>query len=542
MADFRGNFALSLAQIRAYLLTGDAAFREQFASHFGIAEKSFEVLGKSGALLTAEQKGNFEALAASFREFAPLPAKMFALRESAKWNMPVYMLSTEAAPRAGKLLDIFVGAKDAHGARKGGMKDVQMALLAGDAEAVQGSIGSLTVAEWVLLTVGVLLGGVIAFFVSGSIAGPVQTMTAAMGRLARKDWTVEVPARERGDEIGEMAKAVQVFKDTGIEAERMAAEQERLKAAAEAEKERQRQLEEKQRAEREAEAERRRQEQEARTRRMTELTNQFDKQVGEMLQTVTSATTQLQSTASSMSATAEQTNRQATAVAAASEEASTNVQTVASAAEELSSSISEIGRQVAQSSQIASRAVAEADKTNGTVKSLAEAAQKIGEVVELINNIASQTNLLALNATIEAARAGEAGKGFAVVASEVKSLANQTAKATEEIGAQIAAMQQVTGEAVGAIGSISSTIGEINQIATAIASAVEEQGAATQEIARNVQQAAAGTNEVSSNIGGVTQAATETGTASSQVLEAARELARQGETLKNEIEAFLKSA
>jgi methyl-accepting chemotaxis protein len=261
--------------------------------------------------------------------------------------------------------------------------------------------------------------------------------------------------------------------------------------------------------------------------------------VKEVVGVVASASSEMESAAQSMSATAEETNRQAGAVAAASEEASSNVQTVASAAEELSSSISEITRQVTQSSDVARKAVEEAAKTNATVKGLAEAAQKIGEVVNLINEIAGQTNLLALNATIEAARAGEAGKGFAVVASEVKSLANQTAKATEDIGRQISAIQSATEAAVGAIQGIGKTIEEIAKIATNIASAVEEQGAATQEIARNVQQASAGTQEVTSNISGVTKAATETGAAAGQVLTAARELATQGDTLKKEVEGFL---
>jgi methyl-accepting chemotaxis protein len=257
---------------------------------------------------------------------------------------------------------------------------------------------------------------------------------------------------------------------------------------------------------------------------------------------VASAATEMEASAESLSATAEETNRQSTAVAAASEQAATNVQTVASAAEELSASIREITSQMTTSARIAQQAVEQVDRTNTTVKGLAEAAEKIGEVVNLISDIASQTNLLALNATIEAARAGEAGKGFAVVASEVKNLANQTAKATEEIGQQIAAMQTATGDSVQAIRGIGETIKQISEVTTAVASAVEEQGAATQEISRNVQQASAGTQEVSSNITGVSQAATQTGTAAGQVLNAARELAQQGQQLNTEIESFLRSA
>jgi methyl-accepting chemotaxis protein len=272
------------------------------------------------------------------------------------------------------------------------------------------------------------------------------------------------------------------------------------------------------------------------------LTDQINiaNRVREVVDAVASSSTELRGTAESMSAVAEQSNRQASSVAAAAEQASHNVQTVASAAEELSSSINEISSQVSQSATIARKAVEDAQRTNQTVQGLAEAAQKIGEVVNLINDIASQTNLLALNATIEAARAGEAGKGFAVVASEVKSLANQTATATEQIGAQISAMQSVTRDAVDAIKGITETIERINEIAGGIAAAVEEQGAATQEIARNVQEASKGTQDVSQNIVGVTQAAQETGKASEDLLGASGELAKQGEQLKIEIGEFMK--
>jgi methyl-accepting chemotaxis protein len=269
---------------------------------------------------------------------------------------------------------------------------------------------------------------------------------------------------------------------------------------------------------------------------------QMANRVKDVVGIVASAASEMEASAQSMSATAEETNRQSTAVAAASEQAATNVQTVASAAEELSASIREIQQQMATSARIAQQAVEQVDRTDVTVTGLVQAADKIGEVVNLISDIASQTNLLALNATIEAARAGEAGKGFAVVASEVKNLANQTAKATEEIGQQIAAMQTATGDSVQAIRGIGETIKQISEVTTAVASAVEEQGAATQEISRNVQQASAGTQEVSSNITGVSQAATQTGTAAGQVLNAARELAQQGQQLNTEIEAFLRSA
>ena len=367
----------------------------------------------------------------------------------------------------------------------------------------------------VTLIVGGTIGGAVIlgfmlFTIGRSITGPIGAMTDAMTELSSGNKSVEIPGTGRADEIGEMAEAVQVFKDNMIKAEELAAEQAK---------------------EQEARAER--------AKRIEALTMSFDETVSGMLNTVSSASTELQSTAQSMSATADQTTQQATTVAAASEEAATNVQTVASAAEELTSSISEISRQVSQSTQIAGAAVAEVEGANQKVQGLADAANKIGEVVALITDIADQTNLLALNATIEAARAGEAGKGFAVVASEVKNLANQTAKATEEISNQIGGIQGATQEAVSAIGSIGGIINQINEITSTIAAAVEEQGAATQEIARNVEQASSGTSEVSSTITQVTSAATETGESSNEVLNAANELSRQAETLRSEVDTFL---
>ena len=355
------------------------------------------------------------------------------------------------------------------------------------------------------------------------MAGPIKRMTDAMTRLASGDKAVDVVGVERKDEIGQMAKAVQVFKDNMIEMERLQTEQRATEA---------KQIEDRQAAEESA--------QEERKRTMMDMAERLESAVMGVVQNVTSASAQMQSTASTMSRAADETSQQTTTVASASEEATANVQTAAAAAEELTSSISEINRQVAQSSMIAGKAVEKARQTDATVRSLAEAAEKVGNVVRLINDIASQTNLLALNATIEAARAGDAGKGFAVVASEVKTLANQTAKATEEIAGQISAIQEATGTAVNAIGDIGTIIGEISEIATTIASAVEEQGAATQEIARNVQQAAAGTKDVSLNIVGVSQSSGEVGKAAGEVLSAASSMADQSKTLKTEVERFLK--
>jgi methyl-accepting chemotaxis protein len=272
--------------------------------------------------------------------------------------------------------------------------------------------------------------------------------------------------------------------------------------------------------------------------KLTAAIHEFDGQMKIALDIVGGSAAKLQDSANVLASNAEESNRQSTAVAAASEQASTNVQTVASATEELSSSVLEIGRQVAESTKIAGKAVEQANQSSATIQGLAAAAQRIGDVVELINTIAGQTNLLALNATIEAARAGEAGRGFAVVASEVKALAEQTAKATGEIGQQILAIQAATKESVESIQEIGATIASVNEITTAVAAAVEEQGSATAEIARNVQEAARGTQEVSSNIGGVSQAASETGQTATQLLTAANELSQQSETLRSQVEGF----
>jgi methyl-accepting chemotaxis protein/CHASE3 domain sensor protein len=368
----------------------------------------------------------------------------------------------------------------------------------------------------VISIVGVLslagLGGglALAWFIGGVISSGIINMTGAMRTLASGDRKVIVPSLDNKDEIGEMAQALQVFKDTAIAAEKLQAEQQAAQEKAL-----------------------------SRGKLIEEYISAFDKSVEGALETLASAATELQSTAQAMTSTAEEGQKQSATVAAASEEASANVQTVAAAGEELSSSIGEISRQVSESARISGEASDHAERTNTQIKGLADSAQSIGDVISLINDIASQTNLLALNATIEAARAGEAGKGFAVVASEVKNLATQTSKATEEIGAKIADIQSATNQSVTAIGTITQTIGRINEISTAIASAVEEQGAATQEISRNVQEAAKGTQDVSSGIAQVNRVVADTGAAATQVLGSAQELSRQGETLRAEVNSFL---
>ena len=395
-----------------------------------------------------------------------------------------------------------------------GELDRVVAAARGDAHAVEAGAHMqawLSTTSWVLLflaVAGIVLGIAAAAWLGGSIAAPIAAMTAAMQRLARGE-AADIAGRDRRDEIGEMATAVESLRQAIVDAHR-----------------RTEQGDEQSRKER-------------RQRAIDEQLGVFDRSVRRSLQTLADSSTQMRATAQSMSGTAEATNRQATGVASAAHLASANVETVAAAAEEMGASIAEISRQVEESSKIATKAVAEAARTNTTVQSLADAAQKIGEVVSLIQDIASQTNLLALNATIEAARAGEAGKGFAVVASEVKSLANQTAKATEDIAGQIGAIQAATKEAVEAIRAIDGTIGRMNEISAMIAAAMEEQGASTREITRNTQEAARGTQEVSQSIGNVTQAAAETGSAATQVLRSSEELGKQAETLRAQIDQFL---
>jgi methyl-accepting chemotaxis protein len=362
----------------------------------------------------------------------------------------------------------------------------------------------------VVALLGVLAG--VTVMLRRRVITPLATLTGVVGDLAAGRHDVTIPASDRGDEIGTMAGSLQVFKEALI-AKKTADETAAVEADAKIQ----------------------------RGQRVDQITRDFETMIGEVVDIVSSASSELEAFAGTLTATAERSEELTTMVAAASEEASTNVQSVASATEEMASSVNEISRQVQDSARIASEAVEQAQKTNDRVGELARAAARIGDVVELINTIAGQTNLLALNATIEAARAGEAGRGFAVVASEVKALAEQTAKATGEISQQIDGIQAATQDSVGAIREIGGTIGRMSEIASAIASAIEEQGAATQEISRNVQQAAHGTQQVSANIADVQRGASETGSASSQVLTAAKSLSGESTRLKREVGKFLSS-
>ncbi len=362
-----------------------------------------------------------------------------------------------------------------------------------------------------LIGLGVLfLVALLGWYFARSIVKPLQKSTSEMLMLAEGDKSFEISGLTLSDEIGDIASALQTFKENAIAQDEMAAKETEMVS-----------------------------QREVRTKKIEDLVAQFETDSNEILTHVGAAASQMNTTSGEMSSVAQDTAVRSNTVAAAAEEASVNVQTVAAAAEELSCSIEEINRQVGQSSEIASDAVLKADANIATIKGLEEASNRIGEVVGLISDIAEQTNLLALNATIEAARAGEAGKGFAVVASEVKNLANQTAKATEEISGQVDEMQGVTRTAVDAIEAIGKTIESMNEISVSISTAIEEQGSATQEISRNVQEASAGTAEVTSNMQGVSEASTQTGNSSQQVLEASNDLAVQAEEMRKSVDAFI---
>jgi methyl-accepting chemotaxis protein len=464
------------------------------------AEQQFNELKRTVAQLDAATKDS-ELNATVLSETKQIDSYQSTFRRAATLDSEQIALVNGVMRQAGDALAAAaIRAKDSNFAAQA---ETELDMLA--------VVGRGNMLVMVLGLAGLAAGVVLAWLIGRGISHPVVRMCEAMRALANGDRTVEIPGVGRKDEIGQMADTVAVFRDSMVEAERLREDNERHKAEAEAE----------------------------RKAGMIRLADTFEAGIKGVVNSVASQATEMQSAALAMTHTAETATQQATAVAASVEQASANVQTVATAAEELSASVLEIGRQVEQSSNIADHAVVEADRTNTTVEGLSRTAQRIGEVVQLIETIAGQTNLLALNATIEAARAGDAGKGFAVVASEVKSLASQTAKATEEIRAQISEIQGATGQTVEAIRSIGTTIRQMSEIATTIASAVEEQGAATREIASNVHQAAQGTGDIASNIEGVSHAAGETGAAASQVLSSAGELARQSETLRRDVDDFL---
>jgi len=478
------------------IATGDESQKQVIVNRTGGLDDTLDnarsIVSDTGLL------GTIDSLAATVKGFSAATREAIEA-EAAKKEL----VDVKALPIAHQILELTQTALDI------AARSAEEAKTLATTELSQADRLSLVIAMVVMLS---LVGSVIFTFVG--VARPLMRLNAALGKMAAGELNIEIPGANRGDEVGDLAKTVIVIRENA---------EQKAKDEAEAKVNQDQYAAERRKAD------------------MIKLADTFETAVGEIVETVSSASTELEASAGMLSSTAERGEALATIVAAASEEASTNVQSVASATEEMASSVSEISRQVQESARMATEAVDQARVTNDRVSALSKAAARIGDVVELINNIAGQTNLLALNATIEAARAGEAGRGFAVVASEVKALAEQTAKATGEIGEQVTGIQAATQESVGAIKEISGTIERLSEISSTIAAAVEEQGAATQEISRNVQQAAHGTQRVSSHITDVQRGAGETGSASSQVLSAAQSLSGDSNRLKLEVQRFLDS-
>jgi methyl-accepting chemotaxis protein len=488
--------------VRGYLIAGDDKFLAPYRGGIEAYETAFATVKR----LTSDNAAQQERLAELNRHAQAwrrdVAEKEIALMASVTGREQARAMEASGAGKT---------AMDAIRGKVTEIKRVERELLSKREADAQAAFASSYMTSYVSLGAMVLVAVLAGLGLYRGIGSPVSQMTAAMGRLAQNDTSIVVPGLGRSDEVGAMAKAVEVFKQNAIERLRLAEETKSLDARAAAEK----------------------------RRAMEDLARSFEQKVGGLVEHVTAAASEMEATARSMSSTAEQTNQQSGLVASAAHETAANVQSVATATEELAASASEIGMQVHQTTSAAARAVEDARRTNGSVQALATSAQKIGDVVKLISDIAGQTNLLALNATIEAARAGEAGRGFAVVAAEVKELASQTGRATGDIAAQIAQIQAATDQAVEAIAGITATIEGMHATAVNVAAAVEEQQAATQEIARNVSQAAQGTEGVTQNITDVQKAATHTGSAASQVLSAAGELARNAATLSREVSGFL---
>jgi methyl-accepting chemotaxis protein len=512
IADLRQGFALSMANIRAYALTGEDSFTSGFKKNWTITTTRMAKLEKEQALFTTGQKVTFGMLQKQMAIISPILPQVQDIRSGDNWNAAQAKLNNEVTPAFEAILDLLSGKPGEDGQRHGGLVERQAdSLKASGNQIIDGSRLLMLVTAGLGIG-GILAAAVIAFVVIRALTRPISRLTAAMGSLSSGDLEVVVPDAHLKNEMGAMARALEVFKANMIQA---------------------RALDQRQKEEHAARQER--------AERVTEITGRFDAAVSGILQDVADAVGKMRTTAESMTDTASGAAERAQTVAKASNAATVNVQAVAGASEELAASVQEIGRQLENSTKIASAATEQAKSTNKLVESLAAATEKIGTVVRLINDIAEQTNLLALNATIEAARAGDAGRGFAVVASEVKTLANQTAKATEEIGAHISAVQSVTGESVCAIRGIVETIDKINEITAQVSAAVVQQSAATQEIARSVQEAAQGTASVDENITGVTHAADLTGAAASEVRGAADGLAERSQALRGEVENFLEA-
>ena len=502
-----------LGELRAATITYRAIVRSHILATDEAGKKAQEDLLAKWITNTDKARKAYEPLITSPEERALYDEFSTSWAEYLAGVKEVLALSRKNEDKEAKVLHAKASLAGVHGDETL-QKDVALNNRGADAVGVEAAESFSNAIKMVLvsLLLAIVVGIGAAILLVRDVSAGIKSIVAPMQALGNGDLTASIPHRGETTEIGSMADSLQVFKQALI-AKKAADEAAAIDAEAKIE----------------------------RGRRVDGITREFESMIGEIVSTVSSASTQLEASAGTLTSTAERARELTTIVAAASEEAATNVQSVASSTEEMASSITEISRQVQELARMANGAVDQARKTNDRVGELSKAAARIGDVVELINTIAGQTNLLALNATIEAARAGDAGRGFAVVASEVKALAEQTAKATGEIGQQITGIQAATQESVSSIKEISGTIEKLSEIASTIASAVEEQGAATQEISRNVQQAARGTQQVSSNITDVQRGAGETGSASSQVLSAAQSLSGESSRLKLEVGKFLNS-
>jgi methyl-accepting chemotaxis protein len=509
LADVRGNLAAAGSQLRLYVASGEAADREKFGPPLANFKSALVSVKAQKQLLTPTQSAAFEVIAVAADKFAPLPDRIFAIRQSPQWNAPVFTLTSEAAPRAARILDLLDGKKAADGTRSGGIKTNQQALLAADSAIAAHEVDTLLLAQWFLLAIGLGMGIAISVLVARSITRPIAELVRDSERLSGGDTSVAFRTAARGDEIGHVAGAVAKFRDNVI------AQQQAARDFA-------------------GEVEAR----EALNRNMESAVEHFRATSGGLLSTVGDNAALMRQTAEALTGIAGEATKQAAAAAAASGQTATNVQTVAAAAEELTSSIQEISRQIERSNSTVRSAGATTARSETEIEGLAQAAQSISSVVDLIQAIAAQTNLLALNATIEAARAGDAGRGFAVVAQEVKSLAEQTAKATQEIAQHIAGIQSSTGNAVASVKEVAVAMRQIDEVTTAIASAVEQQGAATREISQNVQMAAAGSQTLASSISTVSTAIEETNRSADHVLDASGKVSGAAERLAAEVQTF----
>jgi len=509
LGDGRDYLASARSQLRQYVMSGDTVDREKFYPPLAGFKTALAALVAQKTLLTGSQSAALDILTRTDAEFAPQPDRIFVIRQSPAWNSAVYLIVTEAAPRAAMILDLLDGKKAPDGKRSGGIKTNQQAMLAEDSRSVAHSVETLLLSQWILLVAGLAMAIAIAVLVARSITRPIAELVKDSGRLSGGDTSVEFKAAARGDEIGQVAGAVAKFRDNVI------AQQQAAKDFA-------------------SEVEAR----DAANRNMESAVEGFRATSGELLSTVGENAGRMQQTAEALTGVAGEATRQAASAATASGQTASNVQTVAAAAEELTTSIQEIGRQIELSNSTVRSAAAVTARSESEIAGLAQAAQSISSVVDLIHAIAAQTNLLALNATIEAARAGEAGRGFAVVAQEVKSLAAQTAKATTEIAQHVQGIQNSTGAAVASVKEVGVAMRRIDEVTTAIASAMEQQGAATREISQNVQMAASGSQTLASSISTVSEAIGEANRSADQVLDASGKVSDASERLAREVQKF----